>query len=143
MKGIEYKVRNNLHIYIAIDLSCNQFQGKIPKVTGEHRWIALLNLSHNSLTGHIPSLLRNMKELQYLDLSSNQLTGAIPPQLTTLIFLEVLNLSGNQYRGEIPQKGQFNTFNNNSYLENSALCGLPLTKKCANTASPPTRSQKW
>ena len=78
-----------------------------------------------------------MKELQSLDLSSNRLTGAIPPQLTALTFLEVLNLSKNHLSGEIPQKGQFSTFNNDSYLGNSALCGLPLTKKCANTASPP------
>ena len=137
VKGTEYEVANNLHIYTAIDLSCNKFQGEIPKVTGELRWLALLNLSHNSLTGPIPSLLRNMKELQSLDLSSNQLTGAIPPQLTALTFLEVLNLSGNHLSGEIPQKGQFSTFNNDSYLGNSALCGLPLTKKCAKTASPP------
>ncbi|XP_063946257.1 receptor-like protein Cf-9 homolog [Daucus carota subsp. sativus] len=137
VKGTEYEVTNNLHIYTAIDLSCNKFQGEIPKVIGELRWLALLNLSHNSLTGHIPSLLRNMKELQSLDLSSNQLTGAIPPQLTALTFLEVLNLSGNHLSGEIPQKGQFSTFNNDSYLGNSALCGSPLMKKCANTASPP------
>ncbi|WOG94989.1 hypothetical protein DCAR_0314290 [Daucus carota subsp. sativus] len=137
VKGTEYEVTNNLHIYTAIDLSCNKFQGEIPKIIGELRWLALLNLSHNSLTGHIPSFLRNMKELQSLDLSSNQLTGAIPPQLTALTFLEVLNLSGNHLSGGIPQKGQFSTFNNDSYIGNSALCGSPLTKRCANTASPP------
>lgn len=77
-----------------------------------------------------------MGALQSLDLSSNQLTGAIPHQLTRLTFLESLNLSENHLTGKIPQNGQFSTFTNDSYLGNSALCGLPLTKKCIHTLSP-------
>ena len=53
VKGTEYEVKNILHIYTTIDLSYNKFQGEVPKVTGELKWLALLNLSHNSLTGHM------------------------------------------------------------------------------------------
>lgn len=137
VKGREYEVKKILYMYTAIDLSCNRFQGQVPNVTGELRWLALLNLSHNSLTGPIPSLLGNMESLQSLDLSCNQLTGVIPHQLTSLTYLAALNLSENNLTGEIPQKGQFSTFNNDSYIGNSALCGSPLTKKCIPAGSPP------
>ncbi|CAL5390298.1 unnamed protein product [Camellia sinensis] len=46
------------------------------------------------------------------------------------MFLEVLNLSNNQLAGPIPQGSQFNTFGNDSYGGNLALCGFPLSKKC-------------
>ncbi|CAL5335564.1 unnamed protein product [Camellia sinensis] len=46
------------------------------------------------------------------------------------MFLEVLNLSNNQLAGPIPQGSQFNTFENDSYSGNLALCGFPLSKKC-------------
>ncbi|XP_017240152.1 receptor-like protein 9DC3 [Daucus carota subsp. sativus] len=137
VKGTEYQVSKILHIYTAVDLSCNKFQGEVPKVIGELKGLALLNLSHNSLTGPIPSQLGNMKALQSLDLSSNQFTGAIPYPLIGLTFLEVLNLSYNHLTGEIPQKGQLSTFSNDSYLGNLALCGSPLTEKCAHEESPP------
>ena len=137
VKGTEYEVKEILYIYTAIDLSCNKFQGEVPKVIGDLSSLALLNLSHNSLTGPIPSVLGNMETLQSLDLSSNQLSGVIPNQLTSLTFLAVLNLSENHLTGEIPLKGQFSTFGNDSYLGNSALCGLPLTKKCMHAVSPP------
>ncbi|XP_063946265.1 receptor-like protein 36 [Daucus carota subsp. sativus] len=137
VKGREYEVKKILHIYTAIDVSCNKFQGEIPEVIGELKWLALLNLSHNSLIGPIPSQLGNMESLLSLDLSSNHLTGGIPDQLIRLTFLEVLNLSENHLTGPIPQKGQFSTFNKDSYLGNFALCGLPLTNNCTHTVSPP------
>ena len=136
VKGSEHEVTNILHIYTAIDLSCNKFEGKVPDITGELRWLALLNLSHNSLSGPIPSQLGNMKELQSLDLSSNQLTGVIPDQLTSMTFLASLNLSENHLSGKIPRKGQFSTFGEESYLGNSALCGVPLTKNCIDDVPP-------
>ena len=46
-----------------------------------------------------------------------------------MTFLEVLNLSQNHLTGFIPQGSQFQTFGNDSYYENSGLCGFPLSKR--------------
>ena len=58
VKGTEHEVNKILHIYTAIDLSCNKFWGEISEVTGELKWLALLNLSHNDLTRHLPAARR-------------------------------------------------------------------------------------
>ncbi|XP_047333476.1 receptor-like protein 9DC3 [Impatiens glandulifera] len=114
-----------------IDLSSNKFEGAInPIVVGNLVGLTILNMSNNHLTGHIPVNLGNLVQLESLDLSSNQLIGEIPQELTSLTFLEVLNLSCNRLEGHIPQGKQFNTFSNDSYLENMALCGSPLSTKC-------------
>ncbi|KAK9275695.1 hypothetical protein L1049_022962 [Liquidambar formosana] len=113
-----------------------RFQGEIPKSIEKLTSLIVLNLSHNSLTGHIPTSLGSLRELELLDLSSNNLTGEILVQLTSLTFLVFLNLSQNQFEGSIPQGPQFDTFQNNSYLENLAWCGFPLTKKCSADEAP-------
>ncbi|XP_028122874.1 receptor-like protein 9DC3 isoform X4 [Camellia sinensis] len=46
------------------------------------------------------------------------------------MFLEVLNILDNQLVGRIPQGSQFNTFGNDLYNGNLALCGFPLSKIC-------------
>lgn len=38
--------------------------------------------------------------------------------------------------GAIPQGRQLNTFNNDSFLGNLALCGVPLRKKCRDDELP-------
>ena len=50
--------------------------------------------------------------------------------------------------GPIPQGQQFSTFENDSYLGNTGLCGVPLTKKCkiseTLTQPPPNSKQgEW
>ncbi|KAK1377658.1 receptor like protein 30-like [Heracleum sosnowskyi] len=77
-----------------------------------------------------------MIRLESLDISSNQLTGIIPWQLTSLTFLSTLNLSENHLSGSIPKGRQFDTFGNESFIGNLALCGVPLTKKCRFDESP-------
>ncbi|XP_059663717.1 receptor-like protein 9DC3 [Cornus florida] len=137
VKGIEIELVRILTIFTTIDLSSNNFQGQIPNFIGMLNSLRLLNFSHNSLAGHIPSSLKNLRMLESLDLSSNQLVGEIPWQLTSLTFLSILNLSQNHLVGPIPHGQQFDTFENNSYSGNLALCGLPLTKKCRDD-EPPT-----
>ncbi|XP_058201063.1 receptor-like protein Cf-9 [Rhododendron vialii] len=136
IKGSTIEMTKILKVFRAIDLSRNKFQGKIPGIIGGLNSIRGLNLSHNSLTGHIPKSLENMTKLEWLDLSSNDLTGEIPRQLTNLISLGTLNLSQNRLMGPIPQGKQFDTFSNDSYINNTALCGPPLSNTCGDPMAP-------
>ncbi|KAK6116633.1 hypothetical protein DH2020_049632 [Rehmannia glutinosa] len=132
LKGVELPIERILTAFTTIDFSDNKFSGSIPQSIGNLNSLKYLNLSQNSLTGNIPASLGNVTALESLDLSSNKLVGQIPWQLTRLTFLSKLNLSMNDLVGQIPQSatGQFSTFDNSSYMENSGLCGFPLTKKC-------------
>ncbi|KAL5999753.1 hypothetical protein ACLOJK_038038 [Asimina triloba] len=123
-----------------VDLSHNLFHGDIPTSIGELKALLVLNVSHNHFQSKIPASLQNLKHLESLDLSDNNLSGKIPWQLTELSSLTVLNLSQNQLIGRIPQDRHFDTFGNDSFLENSELCGLPLSRKCEEDtiAMPPT-----
>ncbi|GLT66165.1 hypothetical protein SLA2020_385490 [Shorea laevis] len=136
-KGLQIELVKILTIFIAIDFSCNNFEGKIPEVIGEFKALIVLNLSHNSLTGPIHSSLGNLHNLESLDLSSNNLTGNIPQQLGGLNFLAVLNLSHNQLEGRIPKGNQLQTFSEDSFKDNKGLCGAPLMDCGANMQPPP------
>ena len=135
-KGVELELVKILIIFIAIDLSNNQFYGEIPNSMGNLKALIVLNLSSNNFTSHIPSSLGNLIELESLDLSRNSLFGGIPQQLTSLTFLEYLNFSQNQLFGPIPQGGQFLTFQSSSFEGNFGLCGFQLSKKCGNNEIP-------
>jgi Leucine-rich repeat (LRR) protein len=140
-KGAEREYKKILDFFIAIDLSCNKFEGEIPEVVGHLKGLQLLNLSNNFLTGPIPSSLVNLSGLEVLDFAQNKLSGVIPMQLVQLTFLEFFNVSHNHLKGPIPQGNQFNTFPNSSFSDNPELCGNPLSKKCGNSEdSPPLPS---
>ncbi|XP_074334044.1 receptor-like protein 7 [Apium graveolens] len=132
IKGHEIQLNRILTVFTTIDLSKNNFEGKISEYTGNLLSLRFLNLSHNHLTGHIPPSIANLTVLESLDLSSNQLEGEIPGQLTGLYSLALLNLSYNKLRGHIPQGFQFNIFEIDSYVGNLGLCGKPLSKKCGH-----------
>ena len=129
-KGIQTEYEKIQGFLIAIDLSSNKLEGEISEVIGNLKGLHSLNLSNNILSGCIPSSLGNLMELESLDISQNKLSGEIPQQLLQLTFLEIFNVSNNHLTGRIPQGQQFDTFTNGSYLGNTELCGIPLTKKC-------------
>ncbi|KAL4637610.1 hypothetical protein ACB092_03G089200 [Castanea dentata] len=142
IKKLYQKIQDHL---VAIDLSSNKFDGAISKVIGNLKGLHLLNISNNILTSPIPSSLGNLTELESLDLSQNRLSGEIPPQLLQLTFLEFFNASNNHLTGPIPQGQQFSTFENDSYLGNTSLCGMPSTKKCKiseTLTQPPLNSKQ-
>ncbi|XP_058217188.1 receptor-like protein 9DC3 [Rhododendron vialii] len=141
LKGVSTELTYILTVFTTIDFSYNNFKGEIPNGIGKLQGLRLLNLSRNGLSGHLPSLLGNITMLESLDLSSNQFTGEIPGEFTSLTFLAVLNLSENHLVGLIPQGKQFNTFENNSYVGNSGLCGFPLSKKCGDSEARPQPPQ--
>ncbi|KAF8028447.1 hypothetical protein BT93_E1148 [Corymbia citriodora subsp. variegata] len=138
-KGAKRKYEKISTILMVIDLSCNKFEGFIPKLIGDLKSLRMLNLSHNFLTSSIPPSLANLTVLESLDLSLNNLVGKIPQQLASLTFLEVFNVSHNQLLGPIPRGTQFDTFGSNSFAMNEGLCGSPLPNKCTNVdnAQPP------
>ncbi|XP_057789537.1 putative receptor like protein 25 [Salvia miltiorrhiza] len=130
LKGLDQLLKRLLEDFTIIDLSSNKFSGTIPHSIGNMNSLRYLNFSHNNLMGHIPASLGNISVLESLDLSSNKLDGGIPSELTRLTFLAKLNLSMNDLVGQIPQSNQFSTFENDSYVGNLRLCGVPLTRKC-------------
>ncbi|MBA0636944.1 hypothetical protein Godav_029692, partial [Gossypium davidsonii] len=140
LKRLEMGLTKTMAIFVSMDLSNNQFCGKIPEDVGQLISLQMLNFSHNNFTGSIPASFGNLVELESLDLSSNKLSGKIPAQMTKLTFLEVLNLSNNNLVGPIPHGNQFDTFDNDSYRGNLGLCGLPLSNQCVNHggAEPPS-----
>ena len=140
-KSNTIKLERILTIFTAIDLSNNRFDGEVPKAIGSLHALIGLNLSHNKITGPIPKSIAKLTNLESLDLSCNKLMGEIPQEMTNLNFLSVMNLSENQLDGIIPKGAQFDTFQNDSYVGNSGLCGAPLSKTCdKDEGEPPTPS---
>ncbi|KAF8397252.1 hypothetical protein HHK36_016162 [Tetracentron sinense] len=137
-KGLQMELVKILTVFFSIDLSNNRFQGEIPEEIGRLKSLYVLNLSHNAFAGQIPSSLGNLAQLESLDLSQNKLNGEIPMQLANLTFLSVLNLSDNRLVGMIPKGPQFQTFREDSFDKNTALCGFPLTIKCTDAKVPPS-----
>ncbi|KAL0000912.1 hypothetical protein SO802_014693, partial [Lithocarpus litseifolius] len=140
MKGSYIELVRIQTVFTTIDFSNNRFIGEMPNILGRLKSLKGLNFSHNNLTGHIPSSFGNLTNLEWVDLSFNKLSGEIPMQLAELPWLEVLDLSHNQLTGRIPLGKQFNTFDNDSYMENLGLCGFPLSRACNNETKQPTPS---
>uniref|UniRef100_A0A803N6E4 Uncharacterized protein n=1 Tax=Chenopodium quinoa TaxID=63459 RepID=A0A803N6E4_CHEQI len=135
-KGSETQYTRILTVLRVVDFSSNKFTGTIPKIIGNLKGLQALNLSNNNLVGGIPSSLANITDLESLDLSQNMLSGVIPQELSRLTFLGVFNVSHNHLVGPIPSGEQFNTFDNNSYTGNLALCRAPLSEKCEKDSTP-------
>jgi len=114
-----------------LDLSSNNLSGEIPRELFGLTQLLFLNLSRNHLTGKIPMEIGGMKNLESLDLSNNHLSGTIPEAISKLTFLSYLNMSYNDFTGQIPLGTQLQSFDAWSYVGNSKLCGLPLSKNCS------------
>ncbi|MFS8013940.1 putative leucine-rich repeat domain superfamily [Helianthus anomalus] len=138
-KGLEMELTKILTLFTSIDISSNHFSGEIPSTIGRLKALYVLNVSHNEFTGSVPTSMGNLGQLESLDMSRNNLSGEIPYALTNLNFLSTFNLSYNQLRGRIPTGNQLQTFDNNSYLGNTGLCGLPLSIKCSSSNIPETK----
>ncbi|KAF2323198.1 hypothetical protein GH714_034068 [Hevea brasiliensis] len=103
---------------------------------GDLHGIRSLNLSNNYLTGSIPVSFSNLRNLESLDLGNNSLNGEIPNELVMLTFLETFNVSYNNFSGRVLDKGQFGTFDENSYKGNG-LCGPLIHRSCSTDETPP------
>ncbi|KAF7128966.1 hypothetical protein RHSIM_Rhsim10G0009400 [Rhododendron simsii] len=130
MKGNMYSYDKILALVAIMDLSDNNFTGRIPKELTSLVGLVSLNMSRNHLSGVIPNKIGSMGLLGALDLSRNQLYGEIPPSISNLTFLSYLDLSFNNLSGRIPSSTQLQGFSASSFVGNK-LCGLPLTKNCS------------
>ncbi|KAL1825497.1 hypothetical protein ACET3Z_012275 [Daucus carota] len=141
-----------------LDLSNNQIYGEIPQGIGKAKFYNLdlsenfltggienlpwafldyLNLQSNMLNGSLPASICNSSSLDVLNLSHNNLSGVLPTCPSSLDYsLSVLDVRVNNIRGSLPsalsnfQGAQFQTFDEDSYGGNLALCGRPLSKRC-------------
>ncbi|KAL5726831.1 hypothetical protein ACHQM5_000081 [Ranunculus cassubicifolius] len=136
IKGRELEYTKTLLYLVNLDLSSNNFVGKIPEELASLEGLTALNLSDNHLTGGIPKTIGNLKQIESLDFSTNQLSGAIPQSILDLSFISHLNLSYNKLSGQVPFGDQFRTFDPSTYIGNPELCGIPLDKECSREGLP-------
>ncbi|MBA0849049.1 hypothetical protein Goshw_010532, partial [Gossypium schwendimanii] len=91
-----------------------------------------LDFSNNNLTG-----VMEFRAIDALNLSHNHLTRLIPVSLSNLSQLEIAH---NNLSGRVPGKGQFATFDINSYEGNPFLYGLPSEKNHTKVVETPLPS---
>ncbi|KAF3325389.1 Receptor-like protein 12 [Carex littledalei] len=77
-KGMSFDLIYSLGMFSYIDMSNNEYWGRIPEEIGQLKSLDVLNLSHNTLIGPILQEFANLQQFQLLDLSSNQISGHIP-----------------------------------------------------------------
>ncbi|XP_076893807.1 receptor-like protein EIX2 [Bidens hawaiensis] len=87
-----------------VDLSFNEFRGKLPSLA-YGMFPILLDLSSNSFVGSLDNLLcsTGVSETSVLDLGNNNLSGVIPDCWDAWPSLVFINVQNNNFSGEIPR----------------------------------------
>ncbi|XP_017246616.2 receptor-like protein 7 [Daucus carota subsp. sativus] len=87
-----------------VDLSQNQFQGKLPRSLANCTLLEVLDLGDNQIEDSFPLWLGTLPELQVLILRSNLFHGTIENHTTNSEFpkLRIIDLYNNSFGGDLP-----------------------------------------
>ncbi|WOG98869.1 hypothetical protein DCAR_0418215 [Daucus carota subsp. sativus] len=87
-----------------VDLSENQFQGKVPRSLANCTLLEVLDLGDNQIDDSFPLWLGTLPELQVLILRSNLFHGTIENHTTNSEFpkLRIIDLYNNSFAGDLP-----------------------------------------
>lgn len=85
-----------------LDLSFNNFSGRIPSCLIEDGYISVLSLRDNQFEGVLPNNIKDQCQLQTLDLNNNKIEGKLPMELTKCLLLEFLDFGNNHMVGTFP-----------------------------------------
>ncbi|KGN60316.1 probably inactive leucine-rich repeat receptor-like protein kinase At2g25790 [Cucumis sativus] len=97
------KIFTKLPLLYFLDISDNQFSGRIDS----NKWylpsLQMMSLARNKFSGNLPEFITNDK-IESLDFSGNELSGSLPENIGSLSELMELNLSNNNLGGGIPNE---------------------------------------
>ncbi|PON77100.1 LRR domain containing protein [Trema orientale] len=95
-----------------LNMSYNNFHGRIPEIWFKGSKLSMLDLSNNQFQSRLPRSLKNCFMLQVLNLGNNRLDDIFPPWLGTLPELRVLILRSNNLHGVIKKQDLHSKFRN-------------------------------
>ncbi|KAJ3709302.1 hypothetical protein LUZ61_013007 [Rhynchospora tenuis] len=87
-----------------LNLSYNNFNGKIPASLRNLSWLRDLRMGSNNFCDGIPDFLGSISELERLELFANPLGGSLPSSLGQLQALRHINLHGVRIKSTIPEE---------------------------------------
>eukprot|EP00945_MAST-04E_sp_MAST-4E-sp1_P007297 g7297.t1 len=88
-------------LFFQLDLRYNyKLRGSL-NFTTNLKSLVILELTHNNFTGRLPNGISNLKPLSRLILGGNDLEGEVPNGVTRLTCLTQLHLGGNRLHGKI------------------------------------------
>nr|XP_051220990.1 receptor like protein 22-like [Lolium perenne] len=111
--GVEFRIsKNNISGHIpnsicdssitVLDLSFNNFSGRIPPCLIEDGYMSALSLRDNQFEGVLPNNIKDQCVLHTLDLNNNKIEGQLPRTLTKCLQLEFLDFGNNDMEGTFP-----------------------------------------
>ncbi|WVZ78075.1 hypothetical protein U9M48_025840 [Paspalum notatum var. saurae] len=85
-----------------LDLSYNNFSGRVPPCLMENGFLRVINLRENQFKGMLPYTMSSECSVQTIDLHGNKIEGQLPRALYNCTRLEVLDLGRNQIVDTFP-----------------------------------------
>ena len=119
---------------VAVDLSHNNLDGRLPPNLHSLSVMTRLDLSGNLLGGPLPDSLTRMERLTHLCLRSNAITGNLPPCIGNLSALVDLDVSMCRMTGKLPSEFKYLDALEALDLSHNAFTGPLANTLCGATA---------